>query len=330
MNYYIVNQKNKAYKFEHDKNILWAPFHGYDGKTKFYWDNMKNVEIDDIIFCNNSGKIKSVAIAKSKAIESLNPFSDSQWNEKGRLINVEYHNINNIEYIKVIDALLEVQSTKYGAFNKRQRMNQGYLFELTKEQADILIDLITTTSDVKNMLNRKVMNAVDEDLRTKEDEEKDFHEIQQGNIKPYTEEELEKLKHDNILKNKQEVESFRKSKRINTDVKLKATRLSLSNYTCENCPSHKTFTRKKGDHPYMECHHLIPLHSKKEYKDLVLDAIYNLVSLCPNCHAQIHYGDKKARTEVLLNAYKVRKKELKEVGINKAKFMDMIYKYYKV
>jgi len=53
----------------------------------------------------------------------------------------------------------------------------------------------------------------------------------------------------------------------------------------------------------MEGHHLIPLTVKnslffKQKYNINLDCTQNLVSLCPNCHQSIHYGNNKARMDI--------------------------------
>ncbi len=64
--------------------------------------------------------------------------------------------------------------------------------------------------------------------------------------------------------------------------------LTLSGYKCE-IGDHETFIRKSNGLPYTEPHHLIPL----QFDDLFeysLDVEANIVSLCSNCHNNIHYG----------------------------------------
>ena len=62
----------------------------------------------------------------------------------------------------------------------------------------------------------------------------------------------------------------------------------------------------------MEPHHLVPLTYSSEF-DVSLDVEENIVSLCSNCHNNLHYG--KGYEELLTILYKEREKLLKQVGI---------------
>ena len=76
--------------------------------------------------------------------------------------------------------------------------------------------------------------------------------------------------------------------------------------------SHPTFIRKKSDKKYTEPHHLIPMAFSDEF-DVSLDVEENIVSLCSNCHNQIHYG--KDADVLLRKLYEERKDALASVGI---------------
>lgn len=65
--------------------------------------------------------------------------------------------------------------------------------------------------------------------------------------------------------------------------------LSLAKYECEIDNEHPTFIRKNTELKYTEPHHLVPLCYSDRF-DVSLDVEENIVSLCSNCHNQIHYG----------------------------------------
>ncbi len=89
--------------------------------------------------------------------------------------------------------------------------------------------------------------------------------------------------------------------------------LAHAHYTCEIDKKHPTFLRKNSDKNYTEPHHLIPMAFSEEF-DASLDVEENIVSLCSNCHNQIHYGE---GADVLLKKlYKERKAHLQNVGID--------------
>ena len=96
-------------------------------------------------------------------------------------------------------------------------------------------------------------------------------------------------------------------------VALKA--LKRANYQCECQESgevHPGFIRKTNGTNYTEPHHLIPL-SEQDNFEFSLDVPANIVSLCSNCHNQLHYG--LDPVPLLTKLYEARKDELKAAGI---------------
>ena len=85
-----------------------------------------------------------------------------------------------------------------------------------------------------------------------------------------------------------------------------------ANYECEIAINHQTFIRKKSNLKYTEPHHLIPMAFSDEF-EVSLDVEENIVSLCSNCHNQIHYG--KDADKLITKLYEERKNNLKKVGI---------------
>lgn len=66
--------------------------------------------------------------------------------------------------------------------------------------------------------------------------------------------------------------------------------LGIANFSCEIDNNHKTFNRKKDGLPYTEPHHLIPMEYQNKF-EYSIDIEENIVSLCSNCHNEIHYGE---------------------------------------
>ena len=82
-----------------------------------------------------------------------------------------------------------------------------------------------------------------------------------------------------------------------------------ADYKCElNCET-ELFLRKNSQINYTEGHHLIPLCYQNDF-EYSLDVEANLVSLCPNCHRHLHYGDDI--TELLRSLYELRKVRLEK------------------
>ncbi|MDY4367641.1 HNH endonuclease signature motif containing protein [Pectobacterium brasiliense] len=81
--------------------------------------------------------------------------------------------------------------------------------------------------------------------------------------------------------------------------------LIKANYQCEYESTHKTFISPITKSEFMEAHHLIPLSVQKDFSTS-LDHIYNIFSLCPNCHRKIHFGSVKDKEEILERLYSSR------------------------
>ena len=96
------------------------------------------------------------------------------------------------------------------------------------------------------------------------------------------------------------------------DRKVALNALSHAGYVCEIDENHESFIRKNSTEKYTEPHHLIPMSFSDEFEHS-LDVEENIVSLCSNCHNQIHYG-RDAR-ELIENLFSQRRELLKKVGL---------------
>ena len=93
---------------------------------------------------------------------------------------------------------------------------------------------------------------------------------------------------------------------------ISANALIYARFQCEIDRAHPSFIRKRNNQNYVEPHHLVPMKYSDEF-DVSLDVEENIVSLCSNCHKEIHYGrDYEKLLEIL---YEKRKKLLEQVGI---------------
>lgn len=88
--------------------------------------------------------------------------------------------------------------------------------------------------------------------------------------------------------------------------------LAHAKYCCEIDEEHPTFIRKNSDKNYTEPHHLLPMSCSDQF-DVSLDVEENIVSLCSNCHNEIHYG--KNADVLIKKIYLERKADLERVGI---------------
>ena len=108
------------------------------------------------------------------------------------------------------------------------------------------------------------------------------------------------------------------------DIKASRNALFMADYLCEIDSSHYVFKRKNSNINYTEPHHLIPLSAQKFFPENSLDCEQNIVSLCCNCHKQVHYGSEI--DSILKPLYEKRHMLLKEIGIDIT--YDQLKQYY--
>lgn len=323
MKYFIVNQ-NRTQKEEISGGYLWAP-KDKNGRKQQHWDTMLQIEKGDIIFSNKGGYLSYYGIARSTCYDFDNPFPTEDWDPDGRRADVDYYKIEPaIKYSEHIQQLLYLQASK-GAFNKGLKINEGYLFPLSKGQFDYLFNLVNMTPFKMDVVQRV---AKDDFLNVEEIavDEKQFQDIHIGKTKAYNKEEIAAINENR--KHKKPLENVTKHKRMKTDPRFKATCLENQNYQCEISNGHETFSNTTGLHQYMECHHLIPMKAQKDFPDIWLDDLFNLVCVCPLCHAQMHYGDRQAKEAVFWKIYHKRRREFSKAGFNKKKMSEIFNAYY--
>ena len=123
---------------------------------------------------------------------------------------------------------------------------------------------------------------------------------------------------------KQKYEETNKTNAVcKRDLTVSLNALRLAEYKCEYDNTHPLFLRKNTSINYTEGHHLIPL--KYQYLfNVNLDVEANVVSLCSNCHNNIHYGE--GFRQLLKKLFEERKERLKKCGIE-ITFEDLVKMY---
>lgn len=108
------------------------------------------------------------------------------------------------------------------------------------------------------------------------------------------------------------------------DRKTSENALRMALYLCEVNNNHFVFRRKNGIVNYTEPHHLVPLSAREDFPDVDLDREQNIISLCSNCHNQLHYGSDIGG--LLRPLYEKRKELLESIGIIIS--FEQLLKYY--
>lgn len=110
-----------------------------------------------------------------------------------------------------------------------------------------------------------------------------------------------------------------KGKTISKSSRISKTALREAGYVCQVDKNHKTFITAKNV-MYMEGHHLIPctVNNSEVFKgrfDRNIDCVENIISLCPNCHRAVHFGDLETKTKLIEKMFDIQKDKFKSVGI---------------
>ncbi len=177
------------------------------------------------------------------------------------------------------------------------------------------------------------LNNEDNKLEYKIEQENTFQNNIKG-IKTYSKEELAKMheenKNFNMLEYYEEFLSSRGSRnaRFPTDDKIKNTRLELEDFKCEVDSNHITFKTTSLPN-YLEGHHMIPMSAQKNFPNIKLDCIENMVALCPLCHAQITYGTREEKKKVFDAIVKKRINDFESIGFTEPILKVIFDTYYK-
>lgn len=90
--------------------------------------------------------------------------------------------------------------------------------------------------------------------------------------------------------------------------------LGAAHFTCEVDAGHQTFITAARNVPYLEAHHLIPLHRQPEFGHS-LDVYANIAGVCPTCHRLLHHGRQNEVRAVLSGFYDRRSARLAASGL---------------
>lgn len=327
MNKYWLVNLGQYYNEQREGGFLWAPLVNKAGRKESHWESLQNVKKGDIVFCNKKGFIVSIGIVLKPAysFKIPNEFNNT-WEEYGRKIDVKYIDLEEpFRFNEYKDYIKENIDANKNPFTVAGNAKMGYLFPLDSKIAEYFLNIIKD-KNVDNAIKNS-NEEVNFEKKEKIEEAEQFEKINNGSVTGYTEEELRVL--ENIdYHYEPKIEKKEKEKREKTDSKLKATRIEKANFLCEINSEHKTFLNSTGKHQFLECHHIIPMKSQKNYPNKKLDGLFNLVALCPNCHAQVHYASDKEKREIFDKMYEIRKNEMTEKGFSVKDINDVFNEYY--
>ncbi|WP_449603869.1 HNH endonuclease, partial [Paenibacillus sp. Marseille-Q9583] len=174
MNYFIVFQ-NKSYVEERSGGFLWAPTKNNEGQTFHYWTTMTSVKKGDLIFNSVGGKLLDIITALEDAKEQDKPLGldkNELWRNHGWYVKGEYIGVNNpIKYSVYSEEIKKLQASKYAPFNITGGGNQGYLYQISQEFADFLLELVGHTRPNEENIIFEIENELPSSLDPTEKEQ---------------------------------------------------------------------------------------------------------------------------------------------------------------
>ena len=271
---------------------------------EYYQDDLSNFDAIDNLIIGNIYSNKDIAnnfkcslmggMRRSKTTNSLvliakhdNPLYDDEWTEDGIL---NYTGMGTIG-----DQSIDFGQNKTLKNAKKQGI-KVYLFESYKENEYYFCGEVELCGKIYSAYeldsegnNRKVikfpLKKKDNKIKVLVDKEdlENSEKIKEKKAQKLSKEELKgKLKNVNPKVTSKEVKTiYRERNPLVAEYTKKR-----SKGICDLCGKEAPFKDKNGN-PYLESHHVITLSEGGP------DAIYNTVSICPNCHRKIHVLKRK-------------------------------------
>lgn len=308
--YFFVFQ-NKSYKEERQGEYLWAPQKNSIGNKVDHWERMAGVKKGDFIIHSVGRKLCAISIAQEDSKTEIRPEElSSVWADIGWKVNTKYYDIEvPIEISNHVEQFLTLQPKKHGPLNIKGGGKQGYLFCANKAMVEYIIE--ESTKKQNSNRTKKNLNVLQDSITDLENQlDQDLVDGVDDLLSAYLETEMA----DEVgPKEKPEIKTTEKGQTYARDKKTSIKALTKAKFKCELDNQHPSFIRRKGNVAYTEPHHLIPMAQQSKF-DYSLDVMANIVSLCSNCHNQIHYG---MDYELMIDKfYSQRKDELTKAGIS--------------
>lgn len=157
VNFWWVNQgksRGKTFDIERSKGIISVPKRLPDMKRYYYyWENIRKVKREDIIFHHANGAIRAISIVENNNIEDIEREKDVFEHENGLAVKVRYFDIDEInnqdiltDFGKFRNALLKENGPFFykgninsrGDVIKKDGFKFGYLYEFSFEGAKVI------------------------------------------------------------------------------------------------------------------------------------------------------------------------------------------------
>ena len=157
--FWWVNQ-GKTYTQEKTDGIIWAPQEDKTGNTPFHWQNVSKVREGDIVFHYSRGFVLAVSEANENAKAAPKPASleDREWSQTGWIARVHYRQFQSKIPLAKIGRRIVDLALSHGPLNRHAAVNQGYLFEISEEAAQIITSKLSP-EDIPDFLQGEAQLA---------------------------------------------------------------------------------------------------------------------------------------------------------------------------
>jgi hypothetical protein len=150
--------QNKSYQRSRDGGYLWAPLVDKEGHRKSHWDSMDLVSPGDVVLSSVNRHIVATSVAKTTAF--LAPQPDPQdaefWGGEGRMVRVAYVDLPKPLPVDSFQDLFPLLQVSGGPLNKDGGGKQGYLFEVPPTAALRLLDRISVSGGLDDLLSEAI------------------------------------------------------------------------------------------------------------------------------------------------------------------------------
>ena len=133
-NVWWVNQ-GQTLDAERAGGYLWAPTSSKGGRQLYHWDTLDELREDDMVLHYAHGRLGYVSRVTAPAVMAERPhgIESNEWQEAGRLVRVDYHDLRPPIALETFSQRLSRLDIPQGPLDSNGRPKQGYLFRLTPE-----------------------------------------------------------------------------------------------------------------------------------------------------------------------------------------------------
>ncbi len=272
---------------------------------------IKSISIDELfLFVMTQNIHDDISISVSLILKEYDYINDDikelikNYKDLSRILSV----LKNLDLFKFDEESITINLSYKKGMDEFIENNEKYFLKNNLDYNKFLCESQDFNLSLIERLNNPVIDSI---IEIKEDNQY-ILDINKVEIKP----DKSEISSNHLLEPVYlDIQTF-KSKR---DVKLGKYVIVSNNYKCSYDETHLTFISKSTNNNYVEAHHLIPIQFQEQFwQDLKIniDAVQNIIALCPTCHRALHYGITQEKKRILKVLFDKQKNKLEEININ--------------